>query len=237
MGFINCGFATLEEIRNALIEFKKSGKIITSYSEIYTQRAYYIASVADSICIYPMSSRTKRLKYCGILYQCLGKNGCRTSTIRHGEFKSAVEPFMNTKMSDASRKQVKAYMSSIWQHYLENLAVHRQIRKEDLSIIVENLKVKTPKDALELGLVDHVFYKDHQNYFTQWMEVENYKDVKFIITENTQASKTKTQQKSSKRKNCCHLRTRRNNVGRRNETVIGSEQFPKPYERLERMTK
>ena len=231
MGFINCGFATLEEIRNALIEFKKSGKIITSYSEIYTQRAYYIASVADSIFIYPEGAlELTGLNNTVVFYtNALEKLGIEPQIIRHGEFKSAVEPFMNTKMSDASRKQVKAYMSSIWQHYLEKVATDREIPKEELSKIVENLKIRTPKDALELGLVDHVFYKDQlQNYFTQWMEVESYKDVKFMSHRKyIDIQNEDLTEKFKKEKIAIIYAQGEIMSGEGNETVIGSERISK----------
>ena len=102
IGMISAGFATREEIRNALLDFKESGKFITTYSEIYTQGSYYLASVADYICMYPEGGMELRGLNSTVTFfaNALKKMGIEPQVIRHGKFKSAVEPFMLTEMSD-----------------------------------------------------------------------------------------------------------------------------------------
>ena len=119
-GLLSAGYATVEEIRNALLEFKKSGKFIYSFAPIYTQKAYYLASVADKVYLPPMGM----LEFNGIHSQhiyfkgLLEKVGVEMQIVRHGKFKSAVEPYMLDKMSDASRLQTEKYVFSIWDNTL-----------------------------------------------------------------------------------------------------------------------
>ena len=134
LSFIPSGMATVEGVRNALIDFKQSGKWIVSYSEIYTQKAYYLASVADQIYLHP----TGYLEWKGIAAQLLFFKGLLNKLeidvqlFRHGKFKSAIEPLDLEKMSDANRKQIKSYTGSIWNHLLEGVSVSRKIRTRNL---------------------------------------------------------------------------------------------------------
>jgi len=104
-GLISAGYATVEEIRNALLEFKESGKFIYSFAPVYTQKAYYLASVADKIYLPPvgmveLNGISAENTYFKGLFD---KIGVEMQIVRHGKFKSAVEPFMVDKMSEASR--------------------------------------------------------------------------------------------------------------------------------------
>jgi protease-4 len=183
IGFLNAGFATIGEIRKALLNFKESGKFIVSYSETYTQRAYYLASVADDICIYPDGAlEYKGLNSSTIFYtNALKKIGIEPQIIRHGKFKSAVEPFILTEMSDSNREQVTIFVNSIWDEFQENVARERNLSVKKLNEIANNLMVRTPKDALDLGLVDQLHYKDElHEHFTDLMGKDNFDDVTFI---------------------------------------------------------
>lgn len=156
------GEATTEEIRNALIDFKKSGKFIVAYSEIYTQGFYYLASVADKIYINPkgifefkgFSSQVTFLK------GALDKLGIEAQIIKVGTFKSAVEPLVLTKMSDANRLQVTSYLGSLYDHFLTGIATSRNISKDSLFNYANNMLIQDPKDALKYKLVDGLLYKD-----------------------------------------------------------------------------
>ncbi len=157
-----CGVATLEEVRNALIDFKKSGKFIYSYSETYTQKAYYLASVADKICLNPMGTVDFRGLSAEIMFYkgLLSKVDVEMQVIRHGKFKSAIEPYLLDKMSEANREQTMKYLSSIWNHLLEGIAVSRKLTVEELNTIADSMKIRTAEDALNLKMIDKMVYKD-----------------------------------------------------------------------------
>jgi len=231
IGFLNAGFATIEEIRNALLDFKESGKFITTYSEIYTQRAYYLASVADNICIYPEGAlELKGLNSTAIFFtNALKKIGIEPQIIRHGKFKSAVEPFMLTEMSDANREQVETFMGSIWEQFLDDVASDRQLTSDRLNNIANNLEVRTPKDALELGLIDSLFYRDQlQNHLAFLMEKENYDDVKFIsLKKYDRVRNENSREKFKKEKIAVIYAQGEITSGEGSETVIGSERISK----------
>lgn len=156
------GQATTEEIRNALIDFKKSGKFIIAYAEVYTKGFYYLASVADKIYINPkgifefdgFSSQTMFFK------GALDKLGIQAQVIRVGTYKSAVEPMILTKMSDANRLQVSSYVNSLYNHYLAGISKARHINKDSLFNYANQARIQQPEDALKLKLVDGLKYRD-----------------------------------------------------------------------------
>ena len=156
------GQATIEEIRNALIDFKKSGKFIVSYSEVYSQPAYYLASVADKVYINPkgifdfsgFSSQVTFLK------GAMDKLGIEAQVIKVGTYKSAVEPYVLTKMSDANREQVTSYLGSLYDHFLTGIGKARKLNKDSLFNIANELRIQSADDALKYKLVDGLKYKD-----------------------------------------------------------------------------
>jgi len=159
---LSAGEATVEEIRNALIDFKKSGKFVIAYSEVYTQGFYYLASVADKVYINPKGS----FEFKGFSSQitflkgALDKLGIEVQIIKVGTYKSAVEPFFLNKMSDANRLQVTSYLGSMYDHFLTGISQSRNINKDSLFNIANELKVRLPEDALKYKLVDGLKYKD-----------------------------------------------------------------------------
>ncbi|PLX16884.1 MAG: signal peptide peptidase SppA [Marinilabiliales bacterium] len=160
--YIQAGLATIEEIRNALIDFKESGKFIISYSDTYTQPTYYLASVADKIYLNPegllvfVGMRAEIMFY----KDALEKIGVEPQIIRHGKFKSYVEPYMYNEMSDENREQIMAYMGTIWNHMLKGISAERQIGVKKLNEIADNLSLKDVEIALSQGLIDGLKYKD-----------------------------------------------------------------------------
>ena len=156
------GQATTEEIRNALIDFKKSGKFVIAYAEVYTKGFYYLASVADKVYINPkgvfefdgFSSKTMFFK------GALDKLGIEAQVIRVGTFKSAVEPMILTKMSDANRLQVSSYLNSLYDHYLTGISKARGINKDSLFNYANQARIQQPEDALKLKMVDGLKYRD-----------------------------------------------------------------------------
>lgn len=157
--------ATLEEIRNKLIEFKKSGKFIAVYGETLSQSAYYVASVADKIWLNPegiidlhgMASQIMFYKH------LLEKLEVEMQIVRgpNNRFKSAVEPYFLDKMSEANREQMDKLLGTIWGKILQGISESRGISVEQLNQIADNLELMTDaQKALDYGLVDNLFFKD-----------------------------------------------------------------------------
>ena len=231
IGMISAGFATREEIRNALLDFKESGKFITTYSEIYTQGSYYLASVADYICMYPEGGMELRGLNSTIPFftNALKKMGIEPQVIRHGKFKSAVEPFMITEMSDENREQTETYMGSIWEHFLNNVASDRELTRDRLNEIAENLEIQTTEDAVRLGLVDSLFYRDQfQNHLANLMEQENYDDINFVSLKKYNKVKNENARDKFKKEKVAVIYAQGEiQSGEGSETVIGSERISK----------
>jgi len=156
------GKATLKEVRDALIDFKTSKKKIIAYSEVYTQDAYYLASVADKIYLNPQGA----LEFKGYSSQltffkgAMEKIGVEAQIIRVGNYKSAVEPFINDKMSDYNRKQVTAYVGGLYNTFLEGISKSRNIPKDSLYVYADTYRIQLPKDAIQYKMVDGLKYKD-----------------------------------------------------------------------------
>jgi len=156
------GQATIEEIRNALLEFKKSGKFIVSYAEVYTQKSYYLASVSDKIYLNPAGD----MEFKGMVGQVmffkglLDKIEVEAQVIRHGKFKSAIEPFTLDKMSEPNKVQTLTFISGMWNHILSGISASRNIPVENLTTIANEFKIQSPDDAVSLKLVDKLLYKD-----------------------------------------------------------------------------
>jgi len=180
---LNAGIATVEEIRNALANFRQSGKFIVSYANNYDQKTYYLASVADEVYVTP----TGEIAFIGLSAQimffknALEKFGVEPVIIRHGKFKSAVEPFMLDKMSEANREQTKTYMGSIWGTMLNDISVSRNISTEKLNDIADNLLMKNEQAAVDLGFIDGVKYRDEvMDLLKEKVAAEKVKDIEFV---------------------------------------------------------
>ena len=159
---LQAGFATIEEIRGALLDFKTSGKFIIAYSEVYTQGAYYLASVADKVYLNPEGI----LEFKGLGTELtffkgtLDKLEIEAQVIKVGTYKSAVEPFILTQMSEANRKQVTSFLGSMYDHFLNKISASRKIPKDSLFAIANQLKVQQAADAVKYKLADGLRYKD-----------------------------------------------------------------------------
>lgn len=164
MNFKNmeAGKSALQDIRQGLVEFKKSGKFIYAYSEVYSQSAYYLASVADKVFLNPQGGLDwKGLNMSLMFYKkTLEKLGVEVQIFRHGKFKSAIEPFMLEKMSDANRLQAETFLNSIWNNMLVNISESRKLTIEELNKMANELSIAFPEDALKFKLVDELAYED-----------------------------------------------------------------------------
>jgi len=166
LSMFNGGMASAEEIRNALIAFKKDcDKPIYAHGEQYMidQKAYYLATVADKIVIHPEVSVDFRGLGGEMMFykNALEKVGVEMQIVRHGKFKAAVEPFMLDKMSAENREQQLIYMGSLWNHMLAGISEKRNISVEKLNVLADEVQTfNKGKKAVEAGLVDEVKYKD-----------------------------------------------------------------------------
>lgn len=162
LSFSPGGYATLREIRTALASFADSGKFIYTYSDMLSQRDYYLATVSDSIYMNPEGF----LEFFGMSRQLMffkgafDKLGIEPIVFRHGKFKSAVEPFTLDRMSDENREQISVFMGSIWQNTLVEIATSRNISVDSLQYIASNLSINGAADAKRTGLIDVAGYKD-----------------------------------------------------------------------------
>jgi len=162
-GLLPTGWATTEEIRDALTKFRQSGKFIISYSDyVLTQECYYLSTAADKIYINPGSMVNFKGLSSEIMFykNALEKLGIEVQVTRHGKFKGAVEPFILDKLSEENKAQIKAYAGSIWNHVIETISESRNIPADKLNIIADNLSGNIAASALENNLVDGLIYRD-----------------------------------------------------------------------------
>ena len=162
VSYLMTGFASIEEIRDALIDFKKSGKFIISYSEVYSQGAYYLASVANKIYLNPQGILELKGFSSEIMFLkgALDKLEIEAQIIKVGTYKSAVEPFILDKMSDANRLQTKELLGSMYNHFTAQISASRKIPQDSIIAIADGLKSRSPLDAVKYKLVDALKYKD-----------------------------------------------------------------------------
>jgi protease-4 len=159
---IATGFASLKEIRDALLDFKSSGKFIVAYNEGYSQKAYYLASVADQVYVNPegtidfkgLASSTMFMK------DAFDKFGVDMQVIKVGTFKSAVEPYFLNEMSAANRLQVNSYLGSIYDSFIQEISASRKMSADSLRNIANNYLVRNADDAVRYKLADAKLYKD-----------------------------------------------------------------------------
>ncbi len=162
-GLLSTGWATTEEVRNAIKNFRSTGKFVISYSDyILTQECYYLSTAADKIYINPGSMvEFKGLSSEIMFYKnALEKIGVEVQVTRHGKFKGAVEPFILNKLSDENRSQIKDYAGSIWKQVIKDISESRGIPVEELNRIADNLDGNIAARAFETKLVDGLMYRD-----------------------------------------------------------------------------
>lgn len=160
---LETSFASLEEIRSALMDFKESGKWIVAYGDQYDQGTYYLASTADKIIVNPQGS----IAWHGLASQVvffkdlLGKLGVDMQIFKVGTYKSAVEPFIATEMSPANREQTTAYITSIWNKLLEDISASRNLSVDSLNYYADQMMDLRPaQDYITYGMADTLMYKD-----------------------------------------------------------------------------
>ena len=163
--FISAGWAQTRSIRNALDRFKGSGKFIYSYGDIFTQKGYYLSSISDSIFLNPVGV----LEFKGLASEVLyykdfqDEYGVKMEVIRHGKYKSAVEPYLQSEMSSENRYQIKTLLNDIWETLREEIALSRNLDQNTLDKIINSQLITTPEDGVREGLIDALVYEDDFN--------------------------------------------------------------------------
>ena len=181
--FILAGLAQTQALRKVLEEFKASGKFIYTYGDFYTQKDYYLASVADSIFMNPVGALDfKGLSSEVLFYKDLQeKTGVKIEVIRHGKYKSAVEPFLENEMSDANRLQIKELIQSLWNAMVVDISVGRGISESNLNRIADTLGGRTPKYAVASGLLDGiVFFDQYESKISKALALSEGADINYV---------------------------------------------------------
>ena len=185
--------ATLKEIHDALVEFKASGKFIYAYADSYAQGGYYLSSVADKVTM----STTGLIQFKGLAMQVMFYKGLidkldvDVQVIRHGKFKSAVEPYLTDKMSDANREQMTLLASTLWNTMVDDIAASRKLSTEEVNNIADGMFIGTAAKAVESKLIDKACYKsDVVQDLKKLVKVEDDKDLNITtLAEYTKALK------------------------------------------------
>jgi protease-4 len=159
---VNAGIAQTQAIRNKLVEFKESGKFVMAYADMFDQKSYYFSSVADSIFLNPVGAIDfKGLSSEILFYKDLeDKTGVTMEVIRHGKYKSAVEPFLYNEMSADNREQITTFLTSIWDEMVVDISKSRELTEEVVNNIADNLLGRNATLAMESNLIDDAIYFD-----------------------------------------------------------------------------
>lgn len=159
---ITAGMGRLKEIRDALIDFRSSGKFLVSYGNYYTQASYYLATAANHLYINPEGGMLFKGLNAELMFLkgTLQKLDVEVQVVRHGKFKAATEPLFLDKMSAENREQITSLISDLWDQVISDINEARNIEPSELNRIADNLLVQTSADAMQYGLVDTILYKD-----------------------------------------------------------------------------
>ncbi len=195
----NLGMAQSKALRDALEDFKKSGKFVMAYANSYTQKEYYLNSVANTIYLNPIGDMDFKGLSTEILFfkDFQEKYGIKMEVIRHGKYKSAVEPFLENKMSVANREQTSSLLNSVWNSVVKDISKSRNISISKLNEIANGLLARTPEMAKSVHLVDKIAYEDvYHNDIRKALKVEKDKDYNTIsildYTENVATTANKS---------------------------------------------
>lgn len=198
------GMAQRKSLRDALEDFKKSGKFVMSYANSYTQKEYYLNSVANTIYLNPVGDFDFKGLSAEIMFfkDLQDKTGVKMEVIRHGKYKSAVEPFLENKMSDANREQTLALLNSVWNSITTDISKSRNISVTKLNEIANGLLARTPEMAKAEKLVDIIAYEDvYHDAIKSALKVEKDKDYnKIDILDYTRKQITTSEDSDTKDK-------------------------------------
>lgn len=198
------GIAQYKAIRDALESFKKSGKFVVSYANSYSQKEYYLNSVANTIYINPVGDFDFKGLSAELMFfkDLQEKSGIKMEVIRHGKYKSAVEPFLDNKMSDANREQTMSLLNSVWSSILFDISKSRTLSVSKLNEIANGLLARTPEMAKAQKLVDVIAYEDeYHNAIRKKLKVdkdEDYNKISIVDYAQKVATTSKSNTSSDK---------------------------------------
>lgn len=223
------GISTLDELRDALSEFKKSGKFIYSYSEMYTEGAYYLASVADSVFMNPDFAM---LEFNGLNIESMYFKGLfdkldiEPITFRVGEYKEIAEPFTRKNMSPAVKVRYKVLLSKIYGNLTKKIAADRQLTNDEVMHISDSALVNLETDAVKYGLVDELAYRDEVNsLIKKRIGIEEDADINFVSY--SRYRKSYDSYKSSKNRIAVIIASGNIVMGKGDNNNIGSDKYAK----------
>ena len=203
LGAVSAGIATLGEIREAMLDFKESGKFIYAYSDAYTQKSYYLASVADSIFMTPEGMFLFNGMSAEVMFyrKALEKVGVEMQVIRHGSYKGAVEPFLRDDLSDENREQIEGYVGALWGKIIDDIAVSRGLSAEKLNKIADELASLDSDQLLETGMIDGLIYYDEMlTLMKEKLGVEEKDDLEAVSLKSYKDAPVKKKKEYSKDK-------------------------------------
>ncbi|MCR5819332.1 MAG: signal peptide peptidase SppA [Bacteroidaceae bacterium] len=191
--FMGSSPATLQELRQALLQFKKeSGKWIVSYGDEYTQPAYYLCSVADQIAMNPegMVDWHGLASLPMFMTDAAKKLGVKFQVFKVGTYKSAVEPYILTQMSDANREQVTSYLSSVWGNMVKEIGASRKISEEKLNQLADSAIGWSKQNVIvEAGLIDSLYYLDQfKASLRKRLDLKEGKEIRFVTPDDVLAA-------------------------------------------------
>jgi len=177
------GYASSEEIRTALLDFKKSHKFIIAFGETITQKGYWIGNVADEVYTHPQGG----LEWSGFSYETMFLKGMldkleiQTQVFYAGKFKSATEPFRYTEMSPANKLQTSVWLNGVYNSFIQGTATQRNVSEDSLKMLSDKGMVQTANDALKYHLVDGLMYDDQvKKKIAQKVHVSKAQDIAFV---------------------------------------------------------
>lgn len=202
LGGVSAGIATLGEIREALLDFKESGKFIYAYSNAYTQKSYYLASVADSVFMAPEGMFLFNGMSAEVMFykKALEKVGVEMQVIRHGSYKGAVEPFLREDLSEENREQIEGYVGALWGKIVGDIAESRGLSPEMLNQIADELATLDSEKLKETGMIDGLIYYDEMlTLMKEKLKVEEKDDLEAVALKNYKDATVKKKEKEYSR--------------------------------------
>jgi protease-4 len=202
LGGVSAGIATLGEIREALLDFKESGKFIYAYSNAYTQKSYYLASVADSVFMAPEGMFLFNGMSAEVMFykKALEKVGVEMQVIRHGSYKGAVEPFLREDLSEENREQIEGYVGALWGKIVGDIAESRGLSPEKLNQIADELATLDSEKLKETGMIDGLIYYDEMlTLMKEKLNVEEKDDLEAVALKNYKDATVKKKEKEYSR--------------------------------------
>lgn len=232
--FILAGWAQTHAIRNALNDFRNHGKFIYAYADLFTQKGYYLASVADTIMMNPAGNLDFKGLASEVLYydDFQDKTGVKMEVVRHGKYKSAVEPYLQSEMSDENRLQIKSLLQSVWQTLRSEMAASRNQSEKFLDSIASNLSAYQPEQALNQKLIDLLGYEDEfVNHIKNTIGIAESEEINYVTISEVNAGISNLENKA---KDDIAVIYAQGPIlyGRGSETVIAQGLFAETFEEV-----